>query len=428
MNSNTKSDNKSSAISIIFIFFILASIFYGGANGKMKEVTDASFTAAKSAVNLSIGLIGIMALWLGLMRILEAGGLILSIARGLKPIMSWLFPEVPINHPAMGAMILNISANMLGLGNAATPFGLKAMKELDKLNPVKGTASNAMCLFLAINTSSIALLPLGVIGVRAAAGASSPEAIWIPSTIATLCSTLVAVFAAKFFATKEERTNKDLNKEEVEIDNEINENYEKFLKKPNIIEKQFVLISVASLVLCFFISKSSISDLPTWLLPTLMLLIVSYGVSRGVKIYEAVTDGAKQGFDLAIRIIPFLVVILVAIGMFRASGAMQFGAKILNPLTSLIWMPAEVLPMAIVRPLSGTGAFGVMSEIINNAPDSYSSYLASVIMGSTETTFYVLAVYFGSVGITKVRHAVVAAILADITGVVASCFLTKIFY
>jgi len=428
LNSNTKSDNKSSAISIIFIFFILASIFYGGANGKMKEVTDASFTAAKSAVNLSIGLIGIMALWLGLMRILEAGGLILSIARGLKPIMSWLFPEVPINHPAMGAMILNISANMLGLGNAATPFGLKAMKELDKLNPVKGTASNAMCLFLAINTSSIALLPLGVIGVRAAAGASSPEAIWIPSTIATLCSTLVAVFAAKFFATKEERTNKDLNKEEVEIDNEINENYEKFLKKPNIIEKQFVLISVASLVLCFFISKSSISDLPTWLLPTLMLLIVSYGVSRGVKIYEAVTDGAKQGFDLAIRIIPFLVVILVAIGMFRASGAMQFGAKILNPLTSLIWMPAEVLPMAIVRPLSGTGAFGVMSEIINNAPDSYSSYLASVIMGSTETTFYVLAVYFGSVGITKVRHAVVAAILADITGVVASCFLTKIFY
>ena len=390
----------------------------------MKEITDASFTAAKSAVNLSIGLIGIMALWLGLMRILEAGGLILSIAKALKPIMSWLFPQIPINHPAMGAMILNISANMLGLGNAATPFGLKAMKELDKLNPIKGTASNAMCLFLAINTSSIALLPLGVIGVRAAAGASSPEAIWIPSTLATLCSTFVAIFAAKFFSTKEQVINKESRNEEIEIAND----YEKFLKKPNLIEKQFVLISVASLVLCFFISKSSISDLPQWLMPTLMLLIISYGVSRGVKIYEAVTDGAKQGFELAIKIIPFLVVILVAIGMFRASGAMSFAAKILNPITSLIWMPAEVLPMAIVRPLSGTGAFGVMSEIITNAPDSYSSYLASVIMGSTETTFYVLAVYFGSVGITKVRHAVIAAILADITGVVASCFLTKIFY
>ncbi len=419
---------KSSAISIIFIFFIMSSIFYAGANGKMKEITDASFAAAKASVNLSIGLIGIMALWLGLMRILEAGGLILSIAKGLKPIMSWLFPEVPINHPAMGAMILNISANMLGLGNAATPFGLKAMKELDTLNPIKGTASNAMCLFLAINTSSIAILPLGVIGVRAAAGATSPEAIWIPSTIATLCSTIVAIIAAKFFAGSKKTNNKEGKKEERQEEIKIDNNYEKFLKKPNLVEKQFVLLSVTSLILCFFISKSSISDLPTWLMPALMMLIISYGVSRGVKIYEAVTDGAKQGFDLAIKIIPFLVVILVAIGMFRASGAMGFAASILNPITSLIWMPAEVLPMAIVRPLSGTGAFGVMSEIINNEPDSYSSFLASVIMGSTETTFYVLAVYFGSVGITKVRHAVIAAILADITGVVASCFLTKIFF
>ena len=401
----------------------------------MKEINDASFESAKAAVNLSIGLIGVMSLWLGLMRILEAGGLMFGIANALKPIMGKLFPEVPTKHPAMGAMILNFSANMLGLGNAATPFGIKAMKELDKLNPYKGTATNAMCLFLAINTSSIALLPLGVISVRAAAGASNPAAIWIPSTLATLCSTFVGVFSALLLAKRDKTYQQSTETNSEETESTVEQEHEKYaslIKSPGPIECKMLRISVITFLVCliwaFAVNKNEISQASQWLMPGLMMLIVSFGVSRGVKIYEAVTDGAKQGFDIAIKIIPFLVVILVAIGMFRASGAMDLMATILNPITSLIWMPADVLPMALVRPLSGTGSFAVMSELINHAPDSYSAFLASVIMGSTETTFYILAVYMGSVGITKLRHAFLASILADLAGVFASCVLTKIFY
>ena len=424
--------DRSSAISIIFVFFILASIFFAATNGKMKEINDASFEAAKAAVTLSIGLIGIMSLWLGLMRILEAAGLMFTIANSLKPIMGKLFPEIPTNHPAMGAMILNFSANMLGLGNAATPFGIKAMKELDKLNPYKGTATNAMCLFLAINTSSIALLPLGVISVRAAAGASNPTEIWIPATLATLCSTFVGITTALLFAKKDKTYIQALENSEAEIEEVKIEDYKNLRKAPSFIESWIFTLSVLTFLFCFiwvfFINNVPLKDASHWLMPGLMMLIVSYGVSQGVKTYEAVTDGAKQGFDIAVRIIPFLVVILVAIGMFRASGGMEFTAKILNPITNLIWMPADVLPMALIRPLSGTGSFAVMSEIINHDPNSYSSFLASLIMGSTETTFYILAVYFGAVGVTKLRHAFIASMLADLAGIFASCILTKLFY
>lgn len=224
----------------------------------------------------------------------------------------------------------------------------------------------------------------------------------------------------------------DENNQETEDIKEEQEKYAGLIKTPGPIESWMLSISVITFFICllwsFAVKGSEISQAPQWLMPGLMMLIVSFGVSRGVKIYEAVTDGAKQGFDIAIKIIPFLVVILVAIGMFRASGAMDLMATILNPITSLIWMPADVLPMALVRPLSGTGSFAVMSELINHAPDSYSAFLASVIMGSTETTFYILAVYFGAVGITKLRHAFLASILADLAGVFASCILTKIFY
>lgn len=431
-NKSQENSERASAISIIFIFFILASIYFAAINGKMKEINDASFESAKAAVTLSIGLIGIMSLWLGLMRILEAAGLMYSLANGLKPIMSKLFPEVPVSHPAMGSMILNFSANMLGLGNAATPFGIKAMKELDKLNPNKGTATNAMCLFLAINTSSIALLPLGVISVRAAAGAANPTDIWIPATLATLCSTFVGITTAIFFAKKDKSHREILESSDTESEELKIEDYKTFRKTPSLIESWIFLISIFTFVICFlwtfFYQGVALREASHWLMPGLMMMIVSFGVSRGVKIYEAVTDGAKQGFDIAVRIIPFLVVILVAIGMFRASGGMEFAAKILNPITGLIWMPADVLPMALVRPLSGTGSFAVMSEIINHDPNSYSSFLASIIMGSTETTFYILAVYFGAIGVTKLRHAFIASILADLTGIFASCILTKLFY
>ncbi len=412
----------------------------------MKEVTDASFDSAKSAVTLSLSLIGIMALWLGLVRVLEAGGLMYTLARVLRPLMVRLFPDVPAEHPAMGAMILNISANMLGLGNAATPFGVKAMVELDRLNPFKGTATNAMCLFLAINTSSVALFPLGVIGVRAAADATRPADIWIPTTLATLISTFVGISIAHLLARRdstyriaaEKAKSKDEteNEETAAVDSELPD-YSHLVYTPSPIAP--ILAILSGIVFCFAIFYGAFktpgiipffnTDFASyWLMPALMLSIVAYGLGRGVKVYEAVTEGAKQGFEVAVRIIPFLVAILTAIGMFRASGAMKLLTDIISPWTQAIFMPAEVLPMALVRPLSGSGAFGVMSELVEKAPDSYSSFVASTMMGSTETTFYVLAVYFGAVGIMKVRHALIAAIAADITGMVAACLAAAYFW
>jgi spore maturation protein SpmA len=446
MENDAKSDNKASAINAVFVFFVIGAILFASYTGKMKEVTDASFDSAKAAVSLSIGLIGIMALWLGLVRILEAGGLMFSLAKLLRPIMLRLFPDVPGTHPAMGAMILNMSANMLGLGNAATPFGIKAMVELDKLNPSKGTATNAMCLFLAINTSSVALFPLGVIGVRAAANAADPAAIWLPTTIATLASTIVGVLLATWLGRRdtayrqevqsqsvEPLEQSDTGKEESTI---VETDYSHLLYSPGLTTRLVLpascLIFIGAIV--FGVYGSGVAGffnadfVSHWLMPALMLLIVAYGASRGVKVYEAVTEGAKQGFDIAVRIIPFLVAILVAIGMFRASGAMELVSSALTPLTSLIGMPAETLPMALIRPLSGTGAFGVMSELVSQNPDSYEAFVASTMMGSTETTFYVLAVYFGAIGITRIRHALVAALAADIVGIIVSCIAASAFY
>ncbi|MGK7877105.1 MAG: nucleoside recognition domain-containing protein [Xenococcaceae cyanobacterium] len=442
---------RPSAINIVFVGFIAGAILFAGYTGRMKEITDASFESAKSAVNLAIGLIGIMALWLGLVRVLEAGGLMYSLAKILKPLMVKLFPDVPPTHPAMASMILNISANMLGLGNAATPFGIKAMVELNKLNPLPGTATNAMCLFLAINTSSVALFPLGVIGVRAAADSTKPAAIWLPTLLATIASTLVGVSIASWIgrrdmafleaASKETEPAKSSEEGDTQVQSKKHEvdepDFSHLVYKAGIGARiaawSFILGFLGTMLYGVFRSDN-LGDffnqdfLSHWLMPALILLILAYGVGRGVKVYEAVTEGAKQGFDIAVRIIPFLVAILVAIGMFRASGAMERLIDFLSPYTNLIGMPAEVLPMALVRPLSGSGAFGVMSELIQRAPDSYSAFVASTMMGSTETTFYVLAVYFGAVGITRIRHALVAALLADATGILAACIFSRIFW
>lgn len=441
--SNTPTANKSSAINLFFIFFIVSAILFAAFTDQMQSVTDASFSAAKSAVNLAIGLVGVMALWLGLVRVLEAGGLMEALAKKLKPVMVRLFPDVPAEHPAMSAMMLNMSANMLGLGNAATPLGIKAMVELNKLNPFKGTATNAMCLFLAINTSSVTLLPLGVIGVRAAAGADLPAAIFIPTLLATICSTIVAISLALWLAKRDteytqsrQQKSADTKVDEGESDFEL-EDFSHLRIVPSKKAKLFAWASMASLAAalvwqCYQAESVwqvlSNQFVTFWLMPILMLAIVLYGVSRGVKIYEAVTEGAKQGFDIAIRIIPFLVAILVAIGMFRASGAMDVLITVLQPVTSFLGMPADVLPMAIVRPLSGSGAFGVMSAVVEVDPNSYSAYVASVMQGSTETTFYVLAVYFGAVGVTKVRHAIVAALCADIVGIIMACIFSQMFF
>lgn len=433
---------KPSAINIIWLAMVVSATVTAAYTGRMDAVTKASFDSAKGAVTLAIGLIGPMALWLGIMRVAEAGGLMQIIARGVRPLMIRLFPDVPHDHPAMSAMIMNMAANALGLGNAATPMGIKAMQELDKLAPEKGTATNAMCLFLAINTSSVTLLPLGVITVRAAANAASPAAILIPSLFATACSTCVAIVMAKLLARRQEPLTEVVPESGAEEREEKKETAEKpaaeELMPPGTAGRIFIWLVIAAFAGAVayriwqapsvtFFSTDSLAAVSNWLIPVLISGLLIFGYLKGVKIYETLTDGAKEGFSTAVRIIPFMVAIFVAIGMFRASGAMDILIRVLSPLTESVGMPAEALAMALMRPLSGSGAFGIMSEMVNQAPDSFLSFLVSTMQGSTETTFYVLAVYFGSVGIRRTRHALPAALCADAAGVIAAVFICNLW-
>jgi spore maturation protein SpmA len=436
---------RPAAINLIWLFMILLATVVASYNGRMKDVVDASFESAKSSVNLAIGLIGIMALWLGLMKVAEAGGLMRLVARAIRPVMHRLFPDVPTEHPAMSAMIMNMAANALGLGNAATPMGIKAMMELDRLNPHKGEATNSMCLFLAINTSSVTILPLGVIGVRAAAGAAEPASILIPSLLATIFSTAMAICASKVFVrfsrhkipveTAGQDTG-DTEQPSPMVSNEEKDSNEEELHPPGRFGRWTAFLIILAFAGGAVFRLSSGTDwqdlareiLSFWLVPAIMCSLLLFGYLRGVKVYEVATAGAKEGFQVAIKIIPFLVMILVAIGMFRASGAFDLMVSAVQPLTSTIGMPADALPMAFMRPLSGSGAFGIMSEVVSRAPDSFSSFLVSTMQGSTETTFYVLAVYFGAVGVVRSRHAVAAALLADATGIIMALVLCHMMF
>lgn len=381
---------------------------------KLKNVTNAAIDYASTAVNISLGLIGIMALWLGLMKIAEEAGLIRKIAILIKPLTKFLFPDVPPDHPAIGSIIMNISANMLGLGNAATPFGLKAMEELDTLNDKKGTATNAMCMFLAINTAGLTLIPATAIAVRAAAGSNEPAIIIGTSFFGALCATIAGITTAKIF---------------------------EYVSKGNVDLKSFIkplfffLLLIGMTVILFLNGlsaeaiKNTLTIISTVAIPLIILAFVGYGVFKKVKIYEVFVEGAKEGFKIAVKIIPYLVAMLVAIGIFRAGGALDLFVKLLSPLTDLIGFPAEALPMALMRPLSGSGSLGIMSEIISvHGPDSFIGILVSTIMGSTETTFYVLALYFGSVNIKRARHAVIAGIAADIAGILGALFIVKLLF
>jgi len=437
---------KGSAINGIFIFLVLSGILTALAMGTMESVTKASFDAARTAVELAIGLVGAMALWLGLMKVVSRAGLLLVIARRLKPLMKWLFPDVPGEHPAMSAMIMNMAANIMGLGNAATPFGIKAMEELNRLNPEKGTATHAMCLFLAINTSSVTLLPLGVIAVRAGANALDPAGILLPSILSTACSTLVAIAAAKILARRSKRRPAPTatpGSEQVDPNFDAAVVPEDTPTQPPAVEglrryclPTYFLVFLAALGLYLYrhlaagagLGDFFLKDLTTWLIPFLMGLFIVYGYSRKVPVYESVCEGAREGFEVALRIIPFLVAILVAIAVFRSSGALEVCIRAVEPLTAFIGMPADTLPMALVRPLSGSGAFGVMSAIVSADPNSKSAFIASIMQGSTETTFYVLAVYFGAVRITRVRYAVTAALLADLAGILAAVVWGNLFF
>jgi spore maturation protein SpmA len=396
----------------------------------MKRVTNDAIGIAGTAVQIALGLIGIMAMWLGVMKVAEQAGLIKIIANWLKPITKKIFPEVPPDHPAVGAMVMNISANMLGLGNAATPFGLKAMEELDNLNPNKGTATNSMVTFLAINTAGMTLIPATAIAVRAASGSADPTIIIATSLFASTCATITGVTAAKLL--------------------------EKFPIEKNGFGEWFkinlrffitVLSLLTVLILTFATGLSSVigsafSFLPptffkdliqvvsTIAIPFFILVFIGYGAIKKVKVYEQFVEGAKEGFNIAVKIIPYLVAMLVGIAIFRAGGAMDnWLIPVLRVVTDQIGMPAEALPMALMRPLSGSGSLGIMADIIAvHGPDSFIGILVSTFFGSTETTFYVLAVYFGAVNIKNTRHALPAGLLADVAGMLAALFIVKLLF
>lgn len=396
----------------------------------MKKVTNDAINIAKTAVEIALGLIGIMALWLGVMKVAEEAGLIKIIARVLRPITQRLFPEVPPDHPAIGSMVMNISANMLGLGNAATPFGLKAMEELDKLNPNKGTATNSMVTFLAINTAGMTFIPATAIAVRAAAGSADPTIIIATSLFGSTCATITGITAAKILEKFPIRKNA--------FGSWLGSNI-KFLIT--------IFSLIAIIVLTFatgfsktigslfsFIPPTFFKDLitivSTLAIPFLIFVFIGYGFIKKVKVYEQFVEGAKEGFNIAVRIIPYLVAMLVAIAIFRAGGAMDnWLIPVLRIFTDPIGMPAEALPMALMRPLSGSGSLGVMAEIMSvYGPDSFIGILVSTFFGSSETTFYVLAVYFGAVNIKNTRHALPAGLLADVAGMLGALFIVKLLF
>jgi len=390
---------------------------------KMKSVTNAAIDYAGRAVNIALGLVGIMALWLGIMKIAEQAGLINIIARVFRPFTKFLFPDVPNDHPAIGSIVMNISANMLGLGNAATPFGLKAMEELDKLNPKKGTATNAMITFLAINTAGLTLIPATAIAVRAASGSSDPAIIIGTSIFGAGCATICAILATKLLE-KFPMTFSDF----ISL---IKASWKTLAAILVFITLVVTLIMSGSLALLGDTEtiKSIIQIIAVLAIPLIIISFVSYGFYKKVKVYEVFVEGAKEGFNVALRIIPYLVAMLVAIGIFRAGGAMDFLIMIISPATSLIGFPAEALPMALMRPLSGSGAIGIMTETIAvHGADSFLGILVSTLNGSSETTFYVLALYFGSVGISKTRHAVSVGLIADVAGAMGALFIVTLLF
>jgi len=423
-----------------FVGLVLLSVLAAAFTGRMEPVSACVLDSARKAVELALGLVGAMALFLGLFRIAEDGGLMRVVARAASPVLKRLFPEIPPEHPAMSAMILNVASNFLGMGNAATPFGIRAMQELSRLNPVPGQATDAMVLFLAINTAGFALLPTTVIALRAAAGSKDPAGILVATWIASSCALLGGIVAAKLLsrlprfrlaggaAAPAAGPSEDPSPATPAAP--------PFRRGRVAVAAGFGVAVVAALAMHVAGAAASRSgaeiarDVASfWLIPLLLASFVLYGWTRGVNVFESFVEGAKEGFQVALRIIPYLVGILVAIGMFRASGGLDVLVRVLSPVTVPLGVPPEVVPLAILRPLSGSGSLGVMSEILTaHGPDSFLGYLASTMQGSTDTTFYILAVYFGAAGIKKTRHAVPAGLIADLCGLGAAVLVASYFW
>lgn len=398
-------------IGFFIIAFIVAAIklvFLGDVE-IFGQLMTAMFALSKTAFEIALGLTGILALWLGIMKIGERSGFINLLTRGLTPLMTRLMPEVPANHPAMGAMVMNMSANALGLDNAATPLGIKAMKALQTLNPLKDTASNAQILFLVINTSAVTLFPVTIFTYRAQFGAEQPTDVFIPILIATYISTLFGLLAVSF------------------------------VQKINLLDRVVLsyLVSFSALIIGLITYFSSLPQaemlkqsalVSNVILFSLVIAFISGAIVKKVNAYEAFIDGAKEGFETAITIIPYLVAMLVAIGVFRASGALDLITDGIRYLVlSIGWDDRFIdgLPTALMKPFSGSGARAMMIDTMQtHGVDSFAGRLAAIVQGSTETTFYVLAVYFGAVGVKKIRHAATCGLIADLAGIIAAISVT----
>lgn len=454
-------------LNYIWLGLVVCAVLIGGWNGHLKEVADASLEMANTAVvKIAFTLIGVMALWLGIMRLAERAGLVALLAWILGPIMRLIFPEVPRGHPAMGSMLMNIAANLLGLNNAATPLGLRAMKDLESLNPRPGTATNAMCTFLAINTSGVQLIPVTAIAILAANKSTNPTAIVGPALLSSTCGAIAGVLMAKFLSrlpifrvTPLENgvapNNKEQSNQALIAASTANDKpavKEASTLQPmhwwgNAIFAAFLLFFVFLFLRMVFpetfsgpVSTSVVKDglfirivnaISDLSIPFLLAVIPLFAILRRVKVYEEFVDGAKEGFDVAIKIIPYLVAMLVAIGMFRAAGGIDMLSYVLTPIFTFLHipLPSELLPMVLVRPLSGSGSLGFFTELVTKfGPDSLVSRMGGTIYGSTETTFYVLAVYFGSVAVYRTRHAVLAGLTADFVGMVVAVFTCRMLF
>ena len=378
-----------------------------------QALVSSTFEMSKTGVEVSIYLIGVMTLWLGIMRIGEAGGAVQLMARMVGPFFQKLFPELPKNHPAGGSIMLNFSANMLGLDNAATPIGLKAMKELQDLNTDKTTASNAQIMFLVLNTSGLTVIPVSVLALRAAAGSVNPSDVFLPILMATYFSTMAGLIV-------------------VSIYQKIN------LLQPVVLAYLGAITGVIVGLIIYFtqLPQQQVSVISSFLgnfiLFSIIIGFIILGVRKKINLYNEFIDGAKEGFGVAVQIIPFLIAILVAIGVFRASGAMDVliaGIKWIFVTININSDFVDALPTAIMKPLSGSGARGMMVEAMStHGADSFTGRLSSIFQGSTETTFYVIAVYFGSVGIKNTRYAVTCGLIADLCGILAAIFIAYLLF
>jgi spore maturation protein SpmA len=463
-------------LNLIWLALLLTGVLVAVFTGKLDAVGQGGLNAAKSAVmDLALPLVGVMALWLGLMRLAEKSGLIQRLGRLIRPVMLRLFPDVPSDHPAIGAMMMNISANMLGVSNAATPLGLKAMTELNRLNSKPGVATNAMCTFLAINTASIQLIPATAINLLAINGSKNPSAIVGSTLLSTGFATICAIITVKLLervgpfrwenqaATQNPQGNpvpSTIEEEPQEVaPTQSPQKTGPVCPQPDVAsrglrrrDKVWARWALLILLLIFagaFVSKAfpyffGAAPWPSNLLSGVILVLKAlspiavplvltffplYAFGRGVPIYSEFIEGAKEGFQTALRIIPYLVAMLVAIAVFRESGALNFLQLLLAPVFGVLQIPNEMLPMVLMRPLSGSGSLAVLSDMIKQfGPDSLLTYTAATIYGSAETTFYVIAVYFGSVGITRIRHAIFAGLLADLAGAVAAVFVCRLLF